>query len=309
MRISRKSFARWARTFSGSIELKGKYMKVRRMQDVQEPAQKKHKSKKKKNKRLFRWIRFLLITALLSVTLVYGALSPFFNIKEVKVAKEAVHYDNQTLEAKSGILPGVNGFRLLFDRPGKFWFLRIGAAESSILESCPYVKSAKVRYVVPSTASIEVEEREAAAILTFEGTSLLADREEFLLEVDPDTKKLELPVIRIKKPKELKPGKKLDLQENEMPTALKIYEEIRKMDGRQESRLLPEVDYVDVSDLDNVGFLLQSRIMVRLGGMDDLVYKLNAVNTVFSNNIKKNEKGKLEFTSDGNPVFTPGSGR
>jgi cell division septal protein FtsQ len=282
-------------------------MKLQRIQNVQEPSHKKYKSKKK-SKKSFLWLKSLLITLLLATTLVYGALSPFFNIKNVQVKETAMHYDNQTLISGSGIYPGVNGFRLLFDNPGKFYFLRIGSAEKAIMESYPYIKSVKVRFVLPSTVSIAVREREAAAILITDGTSLLIDSEEVLLEVDPDMKKLHLPVIKVKKPDVLKLGKKLDLQENQLAAAYKIYDAVREMDSQYQDKLMPVIDFVDVTDSGNVGFSLQSRVIVNLGELDDLVYKLNAVKTVFEKNIKKDDRGKLDFTTDGNSVFTPENG-
>ncbi len=282
-------------------------MKLQRIQNVQEPVHAKHKSKKK-SKRSFRWLKSLFITLLLLTTLIYGALSPFFNIKSVYVKDKIIHYDNQTIISHSGINPGVNGFRLLFDNPGKFYFLRVGSAERRILESCPYAKSVKARFVPPSSVSIEVEERQAAALLITDGTSLLIDKEEVLLEVDPDMKKTHLPVIKLKKPEVLKPGKKLNLQENQLSMAYKVYDAIREVDGQSPDKLLPNVDYVDVSDTDKIGFSLQSRVLVNLGGLDDLVYELNAVKTVFSKNIKKDERGKLDFKSDGSPVFSPENG-
>lgn len=299
-----------ARISSVSIEayqLKGKFMKLQRIQNVQEPVHKKHKSKKK-SKKSFLWIKSLLITMLLSTTLVYGALSPFFNIKSVYVKDTAVHYDSQTLISDSGISPGVNGFRLLFHNPGKFYFLRVGSAERMILESCPYVKSVKARFVLPSSVSIEVKEREAAAVLVTDGTSLLIDMEEVLLEVGSDMKKLNLPVIKVKRPDVLKPGKKLVLQENQLSMAFKVYDAIKEVDSQDPNKLLPDVDYVDVSDPDKIGFSLQSRVIVHLRGLDDLVYEINAVKTVFSKNIKKDERGKLDFKSDGSPVFSPENG-
>jgi cell division protein FtsQ len=282
-------------------------MKLQRIQNVQGPVHKKHKSKKK-GKRSFLWLKSLLVSLLLLTTMVYGALSPFFNIKSVTVKGAAVHYDNQTLISASGINTGVNGFRLLFGNPGKFYFLRVGSAERMILESCPYVKSVKARFVLPSSVSIEVKEREAAAVLITDGTSLLVDNEEILLEVDPDLKKVDLPVIKVKKPEMLKPGKKLDLLENQLSMAFKVYDAIKQVDSQYQDKLLPSVDYVDVSDLYKIGFSLQSRVIVNLNGLDDLVYKLNAVKTVFTKNIKKDERGKLDFKSDGSPVFSPENG-
>ena len=85
----------------------------------------------------------MLVTALFITTIVYAALSPFFNIKRI-MAKESAHYGEDELIGASGIREGINGFRLLFGGGGKFYLFRIGAAENAIMERCPYVKKAMV---------------------------------------------------------------------------------------------------------------------------------------------------------------------
>ena len=281
-------------------------MKVRRKKDVREPSHKKHKSKKKLKQVLF-WIKSILITGLLLTTMVYTALSPFFNINRI-VVKGAAHYDNHTLIVTSGLNEGENGFRKIFNYPGKFFFLRIGSAERAIMENCPYAKSVKVRFVIPSTVSIEVKEREAAAILNLTGTSLLIDREGYLLEINPDIKERVLPVIKGIKIDAYKPGKKINIREDALLSAFKVFDTIGELDNESTDKLLPSVDYVDVGDMYKISLSLQSRVLVNLGELEDLHYKINAVQTIFTKNIKKNERGKLDFSLDEDPVFTPENG-
>jgi len=47
---------------------------------------------------------------------------------------------------------------------------------------------------------------------------------------------------------------------------------------------------------------------VNIGETDDLNYKINTVQTIFTKNIKKDQRGKLDFYNNGNPVFTPENG-
>ena len=277
-------------------------MKVRRKKDVQKPSQKKYKSKKK-FRRVLLWIKSILVAGLLIITVVYTALSPFFNVNKM-VVKGADHYDHQTLISAAGVNGGENGFRQIFSNPEKFYFLRFGFAEKAIMERCPYIKSAKVRFVIPSTVSIEVEEREAAAVLSLTGTSILIDRDGYLLEIIPDLEKTELPVIQGIKIEAFTLGKKINEQEEALLTAFNVFDTIKEMDSRNSDKLLPSVDYIDVGDIYNIGLSLQSRVLVNLGEPEDINYKINVVQTVFTKNIKKNERGKLDFSSDGNPVFT-----
>lgn len=282
-------------------------MKVRRKKDVQKPSHKKYKSKKKL-KRVLLWIKSILVASLLVITVVYTALSPYFNVNKM-VVKGADRYDHQTLIAASGVNVGDNGFRQIFSNPEKFYFLRFGFAEKAVMERCPYIKSVKVRFVIPSTVSIEVKEREAAAVLSLTGTSILIDREGYLLEIipdleKPDLEKPDLPVIQGIKIEAFTLGKKINEQEEALLTAFNVFDTIKEMDSRNTDKLLPSVDYIDVGDIYNISLSLQSRVLVNLGEPEDLNYKINAVQTIFTKNIKKNERGKLDFSSDGNPVFT-----
>lgn len=296
-------------------------MKIRRIKDVKEPSAKMEKKKTEKNKpenkktekkkkrrrKALRLVMNLLVTALFAVTLTYAALSPFFDIKEITV-KESEHYDRGTLMEASGISPGLNGFRLLFTGPGRFYLLHIGEAEKQILEKCPYVKEADVRYLPPSKAIIEVTERTPSVIIQTKTASFLADKEGYLLETGADPKKQKLPVIRVPEPKSPALGKKLGIPEENLSTAYELYDTIREVDDANSDKLLPLVDYVDVSDLGNVRFSLQDRITVNLGKLTDLHYKINATVTIFKKSLKNTDRGMLDFSTDSDPVFTPENG-
>jgi len=278
-------------------------MKVRKKKGDQKSSEKKRKHKKRL-KRIFKCIKFLLTFGILSATVVYASMLPYFSVNTFRVRGSA-HYTDQFLASASGISGGENGFRLLFDEPGRFYLFRIGKAERAIIEKCPYVKKVKVRYLIPSTIAIDVEERTAAAILSIQGTSLLIDEQGYLLEIDPEREISGIPVIKGIKPDSFRLGKKVDMPEDVLSSAFKLYDTIKETDDKNEKKLLPDIDYIDVGDLNNVKFSLQSRIVVNLGELDDLNYKISTVRTILNNNIKENERGRLDFYPEGNPVFSP----
>lgn len=281
-------------------------MKLRRINDAKDSLHKNYK-RKKKHRRLFLWIRMVFVTALLATTAVYTALSPLFSIDRMVVSGNS-HYDSQTLIEASGIRVGTNGFRQMFDKPGKFYFLRIGSSERAILESCPYIRDIKVRFAVPSSILIEVSERKASAVLSMKGTSLLIDRDGYLLEVNPELEKAELLGIKGIEPDAYQLGKKLNIPENMLESAYMVYDALKEIDNKNKDQLLPILDFIDVGDIYNVSFMLQSRVLVNLGKLEDLNYKISATQTIFYNNIEKSERGRLDFSTDENPVFTPENG-
>lgn len=281
-------------------------MKVPKTINVRESSHKKHKSKNSKN-RILRFIKTLLVMALFITTIIYASLSPLFDVKKI-VVTASLHYDSEALVKASGIQKGANGFRQLFQEKGKFYALRIGFAEKAIMRECPYVKSVIVRFAIPSTVAIETIERTAYAVIEINGTSLLVDKDGYLLEIDPVLGEIELPVIKGVEIKEYRPGEKLRLQDDLLLSAFKVFDTIKEVDRNSTFKLMPSVDYVDIGDVYNIGISLQSRIYVNLGEPEDLNYKINTVQTIFSKNIKKNDRGKLDFSIDENPVFIPESG-
>ena len=102
-------------------------------------------------------------------------------------------------------------------------------------------------------------------------------------------------------------GEKIDVSEKILLSAFKVFDTISEVDGSDEDKLLPYVDYVDVGDPYNIRFSLESRLIVNLGEIEDLYYKITAAKTIFTQNIKSTERGKLDFSSGANPVFTPES--
>ncbi|NTV91179.1 MAG: hypothetical protein HGA22_12595 [Clostridiales bacterium] len=105
-------------------------------------------------------------------------------------------------------------------------------------------------------------------------------------------------------------GGKLETEnDSSFETAEGIIEAIGQFDIKEENKLLPLLDYIDVSDTASVVLSLDSRITVRIGGMDDLNYRISSLKTIFFKNIKENETGLLDFTTGEDPVFSPGSGR
>jgi hypothetical protein len=144
------------------------------------------------------------------------------------------------------------------------------------------------------------------------GIPLLIDKEGYLLEVGPDfsgeSVQNDFHIIRTVDPSSAVPGKKLDIPEEMLLSAFKVFDTIKEIDAVNNEKLLPVVDYVDTSDLSNIRFSLQARITVNLGKAEDLHYKINAAASIFTKNIKKTERGTLDFSVGKDPVFAPESG-
>lgn len=283
-------------------------MRVQTINEDLELRKKKRRKNQRAIKRFVFLLKFILTTGLLVATIILLALSPLFSINRIEV-RGAVHYTEENLISLSGVIKGENGFRQVGSSPGSILTLRAGNAEKAIRKGCPYIKTVKVRYILPGSMVIDVEERNAAATVPFMGTSLLIDRDGLVLEtISPDAGQ-KLPSIKGLRFKSYELGKKLEYENPEaLEAAFNVLDEIQSVDKSEGGKLYDKVDSVDVSDLNAMVLSLESRIRVNLGDIQDLNYKLSSTKTIFEKNIKKADKGILDFTSGENPVFTPESG-
>jgi len=282
-------------------------MRVQTINEAFELQSKKRKKKKKTYRLVLLWLKSVLMLALIIATLVFAALSPLFDVRYIEV-NGAGHYKSEDIKVISGLNTGENGFKLIGSNPGYIFKLRIGSAEKLLQQKCPYIKDVKVRFAVPSTVVIDMTERSAYVVVQYHGTSLVLDREGYVLETAASDKEYNLPFIGGLKFKNFKTGSMLVMENPEaFNTALKVLDVIKAVDGQESVKLYGYVDAVDAGDRRNVCISLDGRIVVNLGDLLDLNYRISVAKTVFIKDIKKDAKGKLDFTVGENPVFEPES--
>ncbi len=283
-------------------------MKKQTINEAMEQKAEKRKRNKKRIKRLVFWIKSISILALSVAAIVFTGLSPLFDLKKTEV-KGAVHYKPETLTSYAAIQMGENGFREIGSNPLNILLFRFGAAETSIMENCPYVKKVRVRFAIPSKVVIDVTERQAIAAVPYLGTSLLIDREGFVLENLAGGDKTELLSIQGLEFTDYELGHKLDMKNgNSLVNGIKLMDTLKESDKLDKSKLFDAVDSLDVSDGHNLKIRLDKRVTVNFGALEDLNYRISMAKTIFNKNIKKGEKGTLDFTTGDNPVFSPEGG-
>lgn len=266
------------------------------------------KQKKKSRKRAGAFLKFLIILVLIITAAAFIALSPLFNIKSI-VVKGCSRYKSEDIAAMSGMAAGQNAFRYMAGSPSDILRLRFGKAEKAIQEKCPYIKNIKVRLASPTKISIGITERQPAAFVPYSGTGLVIDNEGDVLQVASGQEKNSLLTIKGLEFDNYQLGKPLPLKDQEpLKKAFDLAEAMEKADQNQQQKLFPKLGWIDVGELDKILILLDNRIKVNLGDISDLSdlnYKLDATRLIFSRNIKKEDKGVLDFTAGENPVYKP----
>jgi len=259
--------------------------------------------KKRKLKRMKTGLKLFLTLMLIVAASVLLAISPLFNITDIEVSGSK-HYENETIIDIAGITVGSNGFKMLSADLSGILSLRYSWAEKNIIRSCPYVKSAVVKFVPPAKVAIGIVERDAFCIIPYLGTSLVVDDEGYVIDTAAEAEAMGLPVIKGIKIKKYELGSRIEIDEpdslNSVVTLIKTVEE---SDRNSRNKISGLIDSVDVADPANILVFLDSRIVVNIGGLQDLRYRVEVMKHIFFNNIKKGEKGLLDFTESENPVL------
>jgi len=260
--------------------------------------------KRKRVKKARSRIKTILVIVLCAAAFTCFALSPVFNISVIEVEGSS-HYSKTTLVDMLELSPGDNAFRYLAkDIPGLF-MLRYTEEEERIRKACPYIKDVKVKFTPPAKVLVQVAERTPVGVLPYLGTSLLMDEEGYILEAAADNE-YGLPVIKGIEFDRYELGKRPFIEKPEtLDNAVRLINIINKEDSGSDFKIYNLINWIDLSDGQQICMLLDSRLVIKLGDLRDIRYKINMLKTIYEKNIKSTDKGMIDFTLSENPVFIP----
>lgn len=272
--------------------------------DYETCSQRTDEKKVRMKKGLF-WIKSILVLSIILTVLILFMISPLFNISRFQV-QESVHYSQDILIDLSNIFVGDNGFKSIGTDINQIFGLRYGESEKNILKYCPYIKNVKVKYIIPNSVKISFTEREPVGSIAYLGANLVIDNEGYILDTVKDISLHKLPEIKGLKFSYYDLGKKL-LTENpkNLEEAIEVLDIIRISDEKDRFKLLNMINSIDVGDLNKISITIDSRIILKLGDIEDLEYKIAATKQILLNSTKKEDKGLLDFTIGENPTFIP----
>lgn len=273
---------------------------------------KKNKPKRRAKKRLKVLILLLLFTLAVALVMV----TPLFNVSDIKVKGES-HYKKEQIADASGLIKGENAFKTLFYKTGsiknvgKLLLLRPTVAEENIYKNCPYVKEVFVRYSFPKSFNIDVIERTPAFYSTYMGQKIILDEEGYVLEAGDNVTSLKLPLINGLEIKGVKAGQALNLKDTyPFKTAVGLIKILNESDSIDKNNIIKSLSTIDVADTKRVSLTLDSRVNVVMGDTgsfnhEEFLRRVNFFKEVYAKNLNKEDKGTLEFSSDGKIDFLP----
>jgi len=250
-------------------------------------------------------LEFILILFLSIIVLILFIMSPIFNVSEVIIYGNN-HYTTQEIAQASGVLTGVNGFKSIGGNYKHYISLSYGQAEKNIILRCPYIKEVSVRYSIPDNVIIQVVERNPIILLPYLGTFLLTDKDGCVVETIDDVEKSNLPQIKGIKFKGYEIGQPLKIENKEsFKELIFLIDTLTQEDKNDNFKIVEIIDTIDISDSNNIYLFIDSRLVVNVGSLDELNYKMKSLKQIFFKNIGEEEKGFLDYTAGDYPVFIP----
>lgn len=268
---------------TGKKQVKNKKQKSRKQKDIENVKQKnvKKKTTKKKNnknkvispkeqevknrqrKKKLKIIKYTFLMLSIIAIIIATATSPLFNIKEIKVeGNEKI--TNDEIISLSQINVNQNTYKTNMKK-----------AEEKILKN-PYIKSVKIKRVLPDKVSITVEERKTTFMIEYGSGYVYINNQGYILEVS--TQKLEVPILQGAETisEEFVPGNRLCVNDLEkMSTAIKIMEVAESNDI---SNLITRIDIENKQNY-KISFESEQKIAY-LGDETDIGTKILSIKSI-----------------------------
>lgn len=248
--------------------------------------ERKYERERVRRKRIYCLI-ILLVTAAIFFVL---CITVFFNISVIKV-QGSTNYTADEIAAASGIKVGDN-------------MLRTDAEECSqrIVSQLVYVETAEVKKIFPNTVQLTVEASVPHAnVQTLNGYYLISKKGKVLEKLSNSRPGL-LTINGAEADITLEQGDMFrSVDEDKTNDIFELIDAFDKYD-------LANVTFIDITDRANTSFLYDSRIVVELGVVSELDYKLKFAGEILTKDIGMGTAGRLRLLPDNSAQFIDEAG-
>lgn len=239
-------------------------------------------SKNKLKKKRFRKLVLFVIIALSLYLFVFK--TDYFNIKTIEVlGNNKLDYDK--IIKASLCRKGENIFKV-----------DIGSGEDSLLR-LPYIKSCRIKRSFPNKITIEIDEREEKAVLSYNNYFAYIDEEGYILSKEEKNGEILLPQIFGLENFEFEEGDNLF-------NVVDIDNIEEFISYSNELKLLGAMKYINLTDNNNIMIQLNSDIKVAFGPFNNVKYKLRFLDKILEDINNKNIKiSQILFNKGDNPII------
>jgi len=196
-------------------------------------SQEEREKKNRKRKRVLRLVKYGMLSILMITVILCAMYSPLFNIKTIEVEGNELISSNEIISL-SQIQLEENTFMLSKKK-----------VKRKIKENA-YIEEVTITRKLPSTITLQVEERKPAYLLEYAGSYVYVDKQGYLLEINAE--KLELPILQgaITETADFVAGNRLIKEDlTKLSMVLKIME-LAKTDEMEQ--LITRIDIEDEKD-------------------------------------------------------------
>lgn len=255
--------------------------------------------RRQKRYRRFRLFCAFLVATLLCVMMVV-IVTVFFKIQTITVTG-STRYTQEQIILTSGIQLEENIFRISSKK-----------ISQAIWEAYPYVEEVAVKRHLPNTVEIQITQAQPAIAVENGNQYVYLSRAMRVLEVstqEPDSNVLLIRGIELKN---VSPGQTIQLDAGPNASEEEL-EEIRTEEMQMEAMgiymkygngedALP-IDLIDVSDVYNMQLIYDNRLIISIGALSDLEYKLKLIAKVIQDDLAADDMGRIRMSGEGRVSF------
>ena len=234
---------------------------------------------KQKRKKVFRFIKWTAVFAIIIGGTIYFMLSPFFNIKNIQVTGNE-KIASEEIISLSGIQLEQNTFQL-----------QKSEIRQAIKQNA-YIDTVTIRRNWPDGITIEVTERTPTYMLSFGNGYVYINNQGYLLEISQE--KLDTPIITgyLTKEEEVKVGNRLCTEDLErLNDVLQI---MKSMESNNISDLVTQINIEDKQDY--ILTLAKEKKTVHMGDTSNLSTKIPYIIKIIEEN--KDIEGEIFVNTD-----------
>ncbi len=280
-------------------------MKARHVTEDSGFQPKRRRKYKKKSGKRRTLLKYVIVCILLLSAVIALAASPVFDIKKVEVRGNS-HLSSEDIINTADIVLGNNGFKAVGNNIRNILSLRYGRVEESILKNQPYVRTVSARFSIPDKVVIDVTERRPLYAVPYMGANLLIDDEGYILDSVNKIENNRIFIVSGLKVKDYKKGQALKVENPDNISYIKkLTDSIGESDKDSNLKLADLITSIDLSDPYNIAVTFDSRITVNFNDLKELDYRLIFLRQIYFTQLKKEDKGFLDFTADGKYNFRP----
>ena len=253
-------------------------------------AEKKRKKKKKKITLIIK----RAIPVLVLIVLIALGVFMLFRVHSFKIEGN-IPYSKEEVIAASGIKKGDSMFTIDTD-----------AIKKSVESQLPYADNVRISKKLPFTVVIKAKKaKQTYAVVMNKGVYAITNESTKILEVSSVIPEGTIMVEGNIKSLNYVIGANVDFAQENGNEAIRTA--LTDISMATQSSSLENIDYINVADYNNIYLIYEDRIIIKVGGADDLIQKLSLAKKSLAeeNKLSSTQYGEMDVSAVSKAVFMP----